>query len=98
MYCKPGEGSAERLTSRDQLTGMSQVDVTTADKSSLVNLKSVTIDTSLPVDQRIEAFLDQVKNPYVFLCGETPVRVTFKKDGNELGGILQKYFSELKDR
>lgn len=86
------------MASQDDLIGMSKVDVSAADRRSLVNLKSVTIDTSLPIDQRIEVFLNLVKNPYVFLCGETPVRITFKKDGSDLGGILQKYFSELKDR
>jgi len=86
------------LPNRDQLIRMSQINVPTTDKSSLVNLESVVIDTSLPIAQRMEPFFQQVKNPYIFMCGQTPVQVTFKKDGRELGDILQKYFSELKER
>ena len=86
------------MPNHDQLVRMSQIDVLAADKSSLVNLESVTIDTSLPIAQRMESFFQELKNPYLFLCGQTPVRITFKKDGRELSDILQKYFLELKER
>lgn len=84
------------MLSCEQLTQMSEMDVAAVDKSTLVDLQSVTVNTSLPLEERTEQFLKQVGNPYVFLCGRTPVRVTFKKDGPPLERLLETYFKGLK--
>ena len=41
---------------------------TTTDE--LVDIREVTVDKDLPKEERIAAFLHQIKNPYRFRCGE----------------------------
>jgi len=62
----------------------------------LVNVERVNIDTALPNPQRMQHFLAQVKNPYCFLCGETPVKICFSADGKSLNTKLKNYFIALK--
>ena len=70
-----------------QLQEMKSVDITQADRSKLVDIKSVHIDSSLPAAQKVKGYIEQIKNPYCFLCGDTPV--TLKKS-------LSDYFLSLK--
>jgi hypothetical protein len=66
-------------------------------KSALVDVKTVKIDVTLPVVERMSRYLEQVKNPYCFMCGKTPVQVSFKADGRELSTLLSSYFMGLKN-
>ncbi len=70
---------------------LKNVDVRSVDKSSLVDLNSVHIDDSQPVQDRILSFLDQIKNPYCFRIGEVVVKVNYKADGPS----FQQNFEDL---
>ena len=67
------------------------VDIRTVDKNSLVDLNSVAIDDSLPVGERVESFIQQVKNPYCFRIGNVAVKVNYK----ESGPSFQQNFEDL---
>lgn len=67
------------------------VDIRTVDKNSLVDLSSVKIDDSLPVQARIESFIRQIKNPYCFRVGNVAVKVRY----NENGSTFQQNFEDL---
>ena len=45
--------------------------------SELVDIRDVNIDTSLPVEERIRSYIEQVKDPYCFRVGDVKVRVSF---------------------
>ena len=45
----------------------------------LVDIRDVKIDRSLPSEERIKSFIEQIKNPYQFKVGNTVVRVSFRK-------------------
>ena len=48
---------------------------------------------------KFERILEQIKNPYCFLCGETPVKIQFAPKDTEkadLGEKLKRYFLTLK--
>ena len=47
------------------------------DLSELVDIRAVNIDTSLPVEERIRSYIEQVKDPYCFRVGDVKVRVSF---------------------
>ncbi len=79
------------------LEEMSCMEIEQMSKSSLVDVKTLKIDVSLPVAERISKYLEQVKNPYCFMCGKTPVQVSFKDDGKELSTLLSSYFMHLKN-
>ena len=59
------------------LSAMRSVNIQDVDRTSLVDLNSVTIDESLPVPERVASFLEQIKNPYLFKVGNTIVRVSY---------------------
>lgn len=47
------------------------------DISELVDIRDVEIDTSLPVEERIKSYIEQVRDPYCFRVGDVKVRVSF---------------------
>ncbi len=54
----------------------------TADQ--LVDIRDVKIDRSLPSEERIKSFIEQIKNPYRFKVGNTVVRVSFANTQNTI--------------
>lgn len=79
-----------------QLDEMSQSGIEKIDKTGLVDIRGVKIDTNLPPEQRMIDYLEQVKNPYCFLCGDSAVRVRFEPAGDELKSKLKDFFISLK--
>ena len=45
--------------------------------TSLVDIRDVKIDRSLPIEDRVKSYVEQVKNPYMFKGGNTVVRVSY---------------------
>lgn len=58
------------------------VNAATADQ--LVDIRDVKIDRSLPSEERIKSFIEQIKNPYRFKVGNTVVRVSFANTQNTI--------------
>lgn len=79
-----------------QLDAMSRMDISDVDRNALVDISTVQIDPDLPPVERLENYIEQVKNPYLFRSGNTAVRVRFATDGPDLGDILKRHFIELK--
>lgn len=48
------------------------------DRDSLVDIRDVVVDTSLPKEERIKDFIRQIKNPYLFKYGKYVVMVSFE--------------------
>ena len=44
---------------------------------SLVDIRDVEIDKTLPREERMKSYVEQIKNPYMFKVGETIVRVSY---------------------
>lgn len=62
------------------------------DISSLVDIRDVKIDTSLPVPERIKSYLEQVKNPYYFRVGDVAVHVCYAENGPTLQEVMEGYY------
>lgn len=71
------------------LEEMSQSELEKPNRTELVDIRTINIDTSLPLQQRITDYLEKVKNPYYFLCGETTVHIRFEPRGDELKNKLK---------
>ena len=65
----------------DEITSMKKVDIRNVDKDALVDLRSVQIDASKPVQERLQRFLQQIQNPYCCRIGDIAVKVNYKSDG-----------------
>lgn len=44
---------------------------------SLVDIRDIKIDRSMPVEERMKSYVEQIKNPYMFKVGNTVVRVSY---------------------
>lgn len=55
----------------------------------LVDIREVTVDKDLPKEERIAAFIRQIKNPYRFRCGDFVVNASFSGSGATLEECLQ---------
>ncbi len=76
---------------KKDIDALKNVDIRSVDKSSLVDLNSVRIDESKPVQERILSFLQQIQNPYCFRIGDVAVKVNYKSDGPS----FQQNFEDL---
>ena len=63
------------------LSAMRSVNIQDVDRTSVVDINSVTIDESLPVPERVASFLEQIKNPYCFRIGNVAVKVVYNDEG-----------------
>jgi hypothetical protein len=79
-----------------QLEKMSESAADEADKSRLADIREIKIDAGMPPEKRMKNYLEQIKNPYCFRCGDTVVRIRFEPAGEELGDKLKSFFISLK--
>lgn len=73
------------------LEAMRNVDPSTVDRDTLVDIRDVTINTELPKRERMIDFLKQIKNPYCYKCGKYVVKVNFSDTGISLEERLADY-------
>lgn len=45
--------------------------------SDLVDIRDVVIDKSLPLEERVKSYVEQIKDPYCFKVGDVVVRVSY---------------------
>lgn len=66
---------------------------TTIDTDELVDIRDVHVDVNLPKLERILEYLRQIKNPYIFKCGNFIVMAKFAKNGVTIEDCLQSIVS-----
>ena len=71
------------------------VDVRSVDRTKLHSLDQVKIDTSLPCEQRIKKFVEQIGNPYCYLDGDVVVSLGFSDTGVCLKDQLKALASNI---
>ena len=59
------------------------------DSDTLVDIRTISVDKDLPKEDRIAAFVRQIKNPYRFRCGDFIVTAAFASGGPTLEECLQ---------
>ena len=62
---------------REELEKLKNVDIKTVRKEDLVDISTVKINTDLPVKERVEDFIRQIKNPYCYLDHGVIVKISF---------------------
>ena len=78
------------------LADMRQQNIKEVNADDLVDIRTVSVDTSLPPEQRMMDYLEKIKNPYCFRCGDAVVSIHFADKGNSLDSLLKNYFMGLK--
>ena len=62
---------------KKELEKLKNVDIKTVKKEDLVDISTVKINTNLPVKERVEDYIRQIKNPYCYLDHGVIVKLTF---------------------
>lgn len=71
----------------------SEVDVRTADKSSLTDISGIIIDANQPVSKRVESYIRQVSNPYCVLVEGIAVKFTYSDTKHSLDDRLKQFLT-----
>ena len=74
---------------------MKQVDVRTVDRDTLMDIRDVKVDRTLPRGQRFADFLRQIGNPYCYRCGKAVVKISFADTDATLEDRLEHYLKTL---
>lgn len=73
------------------MENLQSFDIRTVLPETLQNIEDVVIDTNLSVEERMRAFVKQIKNPYCFRCGKLVVQVEYKESGKSINECLKEY-------
>ena len=71
------------------------VDFRTVDPSALVDINDVKVSRNLPQQERVVDFIRQIRNPYLYKCGDMIVKVSFADTDETLEDRLEGYFQTL---
>lgn len=80
------------------LDALSKTDLTEICKDDLQDISHIKINTELPLKQKITQFLDEIKNPYCYLVGNSAVKIEFNDEGETLQSILKSHFVNKRNR
>lgn len=80
---------------KEKLAEMAAVDIQAVDISMLTDLREIEIDTSLPVEKKLDAFAEQTNNIYVNRIGEYIVKVRFQENGAGIDDKMAEYLQRL---
>lgn len=61
----------------------------------LVDIRTVHVDRSLPLEERVRSYVEQVKNPYCFRVGNVKVRVSYAGKDNTLNDSFSTMLRSL---
>lgn len=62
--------------------------------SSLVDIGNIRIDSSLPAKEKLSSYLEQIKNPYLFRCGDVIVKVSYSDTNISLEDRLEQFIRQ----
>jgi len=69
----------------------SDFDIRSVDRSALVDIRDVKVNTALPKRERILDFIRQIGNPYCYRYGKYVVKVSFADTDFSLEDRLEAY-------
>lgn len=67
--------------------------ITAPCNNSLVDIRTVSVDKTLPREARIAEFIRQIRNPYKFKCGKFTVTAKYADSGLTLEDCLMQVIS-----
>lgn len=79
---------------KEELKKLSEVDIKTVNKDDLIDINAVTINTDLPVKERVKDYIRQIKNPYCYLDHGVIVKISFSGDKNLEETLRSVVFSD----
>ena len=78
-----------------ELEELKKVDIRTVDTSTLADIGKIRIDRTLPKEERLLAFIWEVRNPFCFICNGMVVKTSFSDTDESLENKLAKLCVEM---
>ncbi|MCI8702912.1 MAG: hypothetical protein HFE60_01215 [Anaerotignum sp.] len=63
--------------------------------SNLVDIRDVKIDRTLPMEERVKSYIEQVKNPYCFKVGNVKVHISYSDGGWTMNDTFSTMLASL---
>lgn len=86
------------MITSEHLQKMTDVKLSEVNRAELIDIKTVKIDTDIPIENRIENYIEKIKNPYCFLCDDIGVKIEFSEDGKTLDDSIRSYLTSIKNK
>lgn len=77
------------MVNLDHLDSLAAAAQTAVATNRLVDITNLSVDGLQPPRERIERFIFESENPYMFRIKDTTVRVSFANDGPPLSQLLE---------
>ena len=82
------------MNRQTEMNCLKNIDIEQCEADQLVDLRSVSVDKSLSVPERMRSFVDQVKNPYLFKVDDIAVKVEFSSGKSFEDSLLSFLLAE----
>lgn len=79
----------------DEFEAMKKVDIRTVDISTLVDIGEIKIDRELPRKERMLSFINEVRNPFCFICNGMVVKTSYSDTNESLENKLARLCTEM---
>lgn len=56
--------------------------------NDLVDIRGARVNGSLPQDEKLTAYINRIKNPYHYKCGNIAITAQFDKDGPTMANCV----------
>ena len=84
------------MRERIPLSELADVDIKKINKDDLVDVRGLTFDITVPMEQRAERVMEMVKNPYCYRVGKLGVKLEFRETAPPLGDVFTAFMIRLK--
>ena len=81
-----------RISTREDLERLRSVNPDEVDRSELVDIRDITVESQLPTEERSADFVYKIKNPYLCKCGNIVVQSVFEDTDVTMSERLMQYF------
>lgn len=77
------------------LIKMKNTDIRTVSRDELVDIDTVKINVNNTPEQKVNEYINQIKNPYCFLCGGYVVKLEYSDEGRTIEDCFIKMIESL---
>lgn len=77
------------------LSDLKEIDLNHVNKSTLVDRSVVKVNPDVSREERISSYIEQIKNPYCYLDGNTVVKISFTNSDTTMEDCIASYLKGI---
>lgn len=79
----------------ENISTLKNIDIRTVDKATLADISNVKINPNDSPEKKMTDYINQIKNPYCFLCNGYAVKIEFANTGRTIEDCFSDYIDNL---